>query len=225
MQTLRHRSFKTAENWLDLCEQIVGPKTLADMRRPETLVRLQNQLADGVLSRRGKPRSKQTVRSCMANVIAALNWAATMGWLESKVAFQKIKAPTSDVMKGRPITDDEFKLFRSKVEEVVGERASPSWFDVIDGLVESGLRISELMQVSWDLPDTIKPVWQEGKQPTLSFPASAQKNDKDQSTPLMLGFEKVLLRTPEEERKGYVFNPMSLRTKRGGEPVFGAAKG
>ena len=220
LSRLRDKSIRTAESWLDICERIVKPKTLADMCRPETLVKLQNQLADGVLSRRGKPRSKQTVRSCMANLIAALNWAATMGWLNSKIAFEKLKASTSDVMKkGRPISEEEFKLFRSKTEEVVGATALSSWLDVIDGLVESGLRISELMQVSWDLPETIIPIWQDGKEPTLFFPYSAQKNDKDQITPLLSGFEKVLQRTPKENRAGFIFNPISLRTKRGSEPT------
>lgn len=218
LSRLRNRSYEAAESRLDICERIVKPKTLADMRNPETLTHLQNQLEDGVLSRRGKPRSKQTVRGYMTNVIAALNWAASMGWLESKVAFKKLKASTSDVMKGRPVTDDEFKLFRSKTEEVVGEVALESWLLVVDGLVESGLRISELMQVSWDLPNTIKPVWLEGKEPTLSFPALTQKNDKDQETPLLAGFEKLLLQIPADVRTGYVFNPMSLRIKKDGEP-------
>jgi integrase len=127
-------------------------------------------------------------------------------------------------MKGRPITNDEFKLFRSKTVEVVGETALESWLYIIDGLVESGLRISELMQVSWDQPDTIKPVWRDGKEPTLSFPAETQKNNKHQETPLLSGFEELLLKTPEEQRSGYIFNPISLRTKRGSEPKPGRPK-
>lgn len=80
------------------------------------------------------------------------------------------------------------------------------------------------MQVSWDQPDTIKPVWREGKEPTLLFPAEAQNNNKHQETSLLSGFEALLLKTPEEERSGYIFNPISLRTKRGSEPKPGRPK-
>ena len=98
---------------------------------------------------------------------------------------------------------------------VVGDEAAESWQHVLKGLWESGLRIDELMNVSWDKSGSIRPVWEAGKLPVLSIPAPKQKNDTNQGIPILPGFEELLLGTPVPKRKGWVFNPMSLQLKLG----------
>jgi len=77
------------------------------------------------------------------------------------------------------------------------------------------LRLDELMHVSWGIPGTIQPVWKDGQLPVLEIPAAMQKNDTEESIPLLPWFEAVLLETAPEERTGWVFNPLSLQLRLG----------
>ncbi len=76
------------------------------------------------------------------------------------------------------------------------------------------------MHVSWDIQETIRPSWNDGKLPVLKIPAKMQKNDTDENIPLLPGFEKLLLQTPKGQRTGWVFNPISLQIKFGGKPQY-----
>lgn len=122
-------------------------------------------------------------------------------------------------MKGRPITATEFRKMLDATAKVVGEEAAESWKHVLSGLWASALRLDELMHVSWDTPGTIRPVWKNGRHPVLDIPAAMQKNDTEENIPLLPWFEAVLLETPEANRKGWVFNPVSLQLKRGRDVV------
>ena len=202
-----------AESRLDLAERILKPKTLGDIADPNVLQQLQAKLLAGECSRRKKPRSAHTVRGYMNSVLAALNWAWSQGWLQSAPMLRKIKTSRQKVMKGRPITADEFQKMLDATESEVGERAADSWRYVLRGLWESALRLDELMHVSWDQAGTIRPVWKDGRLPILEIPAAMQKNDTEENIPLLPWFEAVLLETPAEERTGWVFNPRSLQLK------------
>jgi len=51
--------------------------------------------------------------------------------------------------------------------------------------------------------------------PTLAIPADMQKNDTDESIPLLPGFESLLILTPESKRQGWAFDPQSLQSRIG----------
>ena len=85
---------------------------------------------------------------------------------------------------------------------VVGDVAAESWQYLMWGIWESGLRIDELMHVSWDDANQIRPVWQRGRLPVLAIPHERQKNVTEESIPLLPGFESLLLQTPEQGRVG-----------------------
>lgn len=162
-----------------------------------------------------EPRSAYPVRGYMSTVLGALNWGQLQGWLPNTSKLRKIKTPKQKVMKGGPIKDAEFERMLEVTSRVVGEEAAESWKHVRRGLWSSALRVDELMHVSWDKPGTIRPVWKEGQLPILEIPAAMQKNDTEESIPLLPWFESVLLETPPEERKGWVFRPQSLQLKLG----------
>lgn len=215
LSSVRDSTAAAAESRLDLAERIVKPKTLGALAAPSTLQTLQAELLAGIESRRKKPRSPHTVRGHMGCILAALNWAHLQGWLPTSPKIRKLKVSKSKVMKGRPITNEEFKLMLEKTVEVVGAEAAPSWKYLLRGLWESALRLSELMHVSWDQVGAIRPQWTEGKLPVLAIPAAMQKNDTDESIPLLPGFEGLLLEVPEKERTGWVFKPTSLQLRLG----------
>ena len=216
---LRNASQADSESRLDIAERIIKPRTLGDLNDRDTLESLQAKMlaGEGRLNRKnGKPvvirRSPHTVKSNMATVIAALNWACRRGWLPAVPIIDKIKTSKLRAMKGRPITTEEFERMLAKTPSVVGIEAADSWKYVLRGLWSSALRLDELMNVSWDDENAIRPVWHQGRHPVLFIPAALQKNDTEEAIPLLPWFEEVLLEIPEEVRSGWVFNPESLQS-------------
>lgn len=212
---VRDSTAAAAESRLDLAEKILKPRTLGDMAATSALQKLQVEMLAGRETRRKKPRSPHTVRGHMGGVLGALNWAYLQDWLPTPPKVRKLKVSKSKVMKGRPITEQEFKKMLDATEGVVGADAADSWQYLLRGLWESALRLSELMNVSWSMAGTIRPVWQKGRLPLLDIPASMQKNDTEQSIPLLPAFEALLEETPAISRKGWVFQPLSLQLQLG----------
>ena len=215
LATLRDNTAMHAESRLDLAERIMKPKTLGALGDPNALQQLQAKLLAGEQSLRKKPRSSHTVRGYMNSILAALNWAHLQGWLPTAPKIRKIKTPKLKVMKGRPITETEFKKMLEATAGVVGDEAAESWKHVLRGLWESALRLEEMMHVSWDLPATIRPVWKDGQLPILDIPAAMQKNDTEENIPLLPWFESLLLETSPEKRRGWSFEPLSLQLRIG----------
>jgi integrase len=218
---LREKSRIDAESRLDIAERILKPRTLANVANSEALHDLQARLLAGEESEVGKkgerrprgPRSPVTARNYIVTVLAALSWAEYMGWPPSVPKVRKLKLSKLRQMKGRPLVGEEFDRMLASVATEVGTEAAKSWKYLLRGAWESALRLDELMHVHWTDLQYIVPQWKRGALPVLSIPAAMQKNDTEESIPLLPGFEALLLETPEPQRFGWVFNPMSLHTK------------
>jgi len=96
-----------------------------------------------------------------------------------------------------------------RLGKVVGEQRAPEWRYLLRGVIASGLRLGELMSLSWDVPQTIQPRWRAGRLPVLWFPGHLQKNKKSQEIPLCPWLEDLL--DESESRTGWVFNPPALK--------------
>jgi len=245
--TLRERTREAIESRLDIAERILKPRTLANMADGAALHRLQARLQAGAQSRFGRPRAAYTVKGYMRAVLAALNWAHVQGWLPSRPAVRLVKVAKLKHMRGRPLSLEEFERLLMAVEKALTVRPSTpkthkgkptrrrtaakprkpspevvaSWQRLLRGLWESGLRIEELMHLSWDRPGTIRPIWRRGRLPVLEIPATMQKNATEEEIPLLPGFEALLLRTPEAGRTGWIFEPASLQGRLGRQPRSG----
>jgi integrase len=143
----------------------------------------------------------------------------------------------TDPMKGRPISGEEFErmlaavpkalvmpTFRGKprlrkdpdrkfkpkpkVEYTPTSQEVESWRYLLKGLWWSGLRLGEALNLSWDDPQKIQ-VDISGKRPMLHIPGRLQKNGKDQLYPIAPEFAEFLISTPEADRRGRVFKPIS----------------
>jgi hypothetical protein len=102
-------------------------------------------------------RSPNTVNSVMGAVMAFVRFCKGRGWVAEVPPVQKLEA--EEVMKGRPITEVEFQRMRDAVSTVVGTDSADSWLFALDVLWESGFRVGDLMDFSWDNPRHIHPVW------------------------------------------------------------------
>jgi hypothetical protein len=79
-------------------------------------------------------------------------------------------------------------------------------------LWESGFRVGDLMDFSWDDTRHLHPSWpsQPGQLPTIVIPSS-QKNKRVQEIPLLPGLEELLNSVPESKRFGWVVNPLPIQ--------------
>lgn len=209
----RDRTAKDYESRLDVVTRILKPRTLADVAARDALDRLQGELLAGTQTRDGKPRSRFTVRTYMAVVFACLNWSCKKGWIESVPAIAKVKVKKLRHAKGRPLATEEFERMLDKTPDVVGVEASESWLYLLHGLWESALRLDELMHLSWDDANMIHPIWLRRREPVLHIPAERQKNDTEETIPVLPAFGSLMLQTPMDDRCGWVFRPKSLQTK------------
>jgi integrase len=160
-------------------------------------------------------RAESTINSHLAHLKAALHSAVCWGMIPKVPDVGKIvRAKRSKVMKGRPITTEEFERMIAKVAAVVGDdlETVDSWKYYLRGLWWSGLRLEESLELSWD--DETKPrVDLTAKRPVFLIRSEHEKGNKDRELPMAPEFAEFLSRTPEDERRGYVFNPKAQKRR------------
>jgi integrase len=157
---------------------------------------------------RGK-LAESTIAGHLAHLKAALNWAKLQKLVAHLPGFPRIKrakmSKGAKVMRGRPITTEEFERMLGKVEDVVGQVAAARWTFFLRGLWTSGLRLTESLELYWDQEDKLHPVLT-GKFPMLRIPADLEKGNKERLLPMAPEFAELLSGVPEAERSGPVFN-------------------
>jgi len=154
-------------------------------------------------------RAPITVNTMMGAVMSFVRYCDKHAWIDKAPPLSKLDV--DDVMKGRPITDEELDRMLEMTPEVVGDRSAASWKYVLQILWESAFRVADVMQFSWNDERRIHPIWpsRHGQHPTLAIPSS-QKNKKVQEIPMLPGLHELLKQTPEIERRGWVVNPLPV---------------
>jgi integrase len=107
--------------------------------------------------------------------------------------------------KGRPISQEEFERMLDACRKNRGE-TSESWERLLWGLWWSGLRINEIMHLTWNSEGLLVMDFS-GKRPMFSIQAQLSKNRKTERFPMASEFYDLVMQVPESERKGYVFDP------------------
>ncbi|MBN2577647.1 MAG: tyrosine-type recombinase/integrase [Pirellulales bacterium] len=157
-----------------------------------------------------------TIAHHLRNIKAALRWAERVGLMvrAPKIEMPK-RAKGQKMMKGRPITGEEFDRMMAAVPKV--RPVDPeAWERFLRGLWLSGLRLNESLRLSWDF-DAPFAVDLSGRRPVFRIKGEAQKSGQDQLLPMAPDFAQWLLETfPEAERAGRVFRMPCLR---GGGPL------
>lgn len=178
-------------------EKILSPSRLRDLTA-DRLSYFQSQLREG-------GRAEPTIRTYMAHLMSALKWAVTVSLLGAvpKVKLPK-RAKKAKLMKGRPITGDEFERMVKETPAVVGAAAAAEWRHFIRGLWLSGLRLSEALELYWDRRDRLCIDLSE-KRPLLLIPAELEKGNRDRLLPITPDFAEFLFATPRQERVGRIF--------------------
>lgn len=200
---------------LDAVETILSPKLLREVTAGR-LSYFQSKL-------RESGKAEQTISGYAAHLAAALKWATTVGLLSAAPKMQKPKrAKQQKVMKGRPVTGEEFDRMLAAVPKALQTHNSAkqlveapaetveAWRHYLRGLWWSGLRLAESLELYWDRDDKLC-VDLDGKRPVLRIPAALEKGNQTRVLPMAPEFAEFLAATPKAKRTGRVFNPQPIR--------------
>ena len=147
-----------------------------------------------------------TVNNMMGAVMAFVRYCHRHGWIQSIPDVEKLEV--DDVMKARPVTGEEFDRMIEVTPSVVGDAAADSWIFALRILWESGFRVGDLVDFSWDDERRIHSVWTKNAEQhsTIVIP-STQKNGRLQEVPMLPGLVELLSAVPKSKRCGWVTNP------------------
>ena len=152
----------------------------------------------------GKPPT--TIAAYLRCVRAAMNWAAKVGLITQApaVGMPRRARGVSKQMRSRPILLEEFEIILMAVPRVRNTDAA-RWVRFLTGLWESGLRVGELLSLTWE-PDGLITVDTSQSIPMLMIKAEGQqKKHADQFQPITPEFWN-LINVPVEQRRGPVFS-------------------
>jgi len=160
-----------------------------------------------------------SIGSYAAALKAFLRWAERL--LEGVYAAPQIQTPSRRrgcLMRGRPITAEEFERMLAKAKKAVGAAHAAGWRHLMRGLYLSGLRRCEALALTWDRENTLhvyhgpEPRYRiDGRRPMLAILAEFEKGKKDRLLPITPDFATFLRKTPVNERTGHVFRPTLAR--------------
>ncbi|WP_146588032.1 tyrosine-type recombinase/integrase [Posidoniimonas polymericola] len=199
----------TAVNYcatLNKFEEHCKPKRLGDLTTPRVT-------AFAAKLREAKCRPA-TIARHLRCLKAVSNWAHGEKLLAAVPTFKMPKRVAgAKLMRGRPITLEEFERMLQKVAENAPDEAL--WTFYLRGLWLSGLRLSESLTLSWDAKPGAIVVDLSGAYPMLRIPAEAEKGHRDRILPITPDFAELLQRVPDPQRRGRVFKVEGNRTKVG----------
>lgn len=214
--------------------------TIEELMKPDTLTRITEKWLTRLLALAKKRNvSAYTVRKYFQHLQTALKWAKEQGLIRSVPMFPKQTKQTqrgAKLMKGRPITGEEFERMLAAVEKSLvpprvekpnakkskhtpppqkpNLKAAESLRYLMRGLWLSGLRLGEALSLTWDQwADGIRVSVDEDSDVCLMIDGGNQKNRQALTYPVVDEFAEFLLQTPERERKGFVFNAMGQNGK------------
>ena len=202
LSSLAKRTEGKVSAMFNAVEEYLNPQKLAALTA-DSISRLQARLRERGLA-------ESTIKGHLSHLQSALNWSVRVGLLtEAPKIDMPRRARKSKVMKGRPITTEEFERMLDKVPAVVGDNPTRihSWRHYMTGLWWGGLRLEESLNLYWDRDDRLQ-VDLTGQFPMLRIPAALEKGNRDRLLAIAPEFAEFLLSTPHDERVGRVFNPL-----------------
>ena len=180
-------------------ERMLKPKLLRDVtgEAPSRYQLLQRQ----------RGLKDETIKGYFAVISPMMKWAKQQKLISWVPAMPKQpRAKGQMMMRGRPISTEEFERMLVATPRIVGEMAAPSWLWMLNGLWWSGLRLAESLDLHWT--DTSRLcVDFTSRHPMFRIPAEHEKGNKDRLLPMAPEFVELLEQVPSDRRRGFVFDP------------------
>jgi len=192
LASLAPRTRLTVRVDLDCLETILAPDRLckltsavmsrfqADLRKPKEITKDDKKIV--------VPGMKETtIAKTLRHIKAALRWGERMGMMvKAPSIIMPKRAKGQSMMKGRPVTTEEYERMLMVVPKVrPGDAAA--WQRYLTGLWLSGLRLTESLELSWDYeaPFCIDLA---GRRPVFRIHGEAQKSGRDEILPMTPDF-------------------------------------
>lgn len=192
------RAYGTALNHF---ERLIGsPKKLAGVTSA-VLSEFKGKLLGDLASEESDINSMTSVCSYLQHVCSALSWAQGVG-LIGLLPTVAMPRRDSSVMRGRPVTDEEFAAWKDAAKAADCDKPEELAF-VLDLLWLSGLRLGEQEILSWTNPP-FRVDLDGGRHPRFAIQSRGQKNRTNQYLPMAPDFADWLRKIPVAARKGRV---------------------
>lgn len=94
-------------------------------------------------------KSAPTRAKELRTLSAMLNWGKRAGYISTIAHIEMPPRPRGFSGKGRPISGEQFARLKEAVALDVGPDYAKSWQTALDGLWRSGLRVGELLALTW----------------------------------------------------------------------------
>jgi integrase len=224
LAALADSSAVTYEATLNVFERTCNPQKLSEVTTAKITAFATELRANGL--------REATVARHFRAMKVATRWARRQGLLSAVPKFAMPKrVKGAKVMRGRPITLEEFERMIEAVAAIVENAAAESWKFYLRGLWASGLRLSESLVLRWDDAPGAIVVDFTGRRPMLRIPCEAQKGNRDTLLPMTPEFATLLESVPERDRRGRVFKllaadgtPLSATRRLAGPTVSAIGK-
>ena len=166
---------------------------------------LQERLLEGDECRY-ETRSPNSVNSLMCTVMTFVRFCCKREWIDRVPDIERLEV--AEVMKGRPISAEEFERMLKATPQVVGPSVMESWKFALRVLWLTGFRVADLLDFSWDDDRHIRPHWPKGRGllPSIAIPSS-QKNGRIEEIPMLDELDQLLSTVPKGQRQGWIVNP------------------
>lgn len=151
-----------------------------------------------------------TIASVLRTIKAALGWAKSIGLLGAVPKITMPKRAKGKGMKGGPLLGEQFDRMLAAVPKIRPHDPG-EWVRFLNGVLLSGLRLAEAVELSWDASDSFS-LDLTGRHPRFRIKGSAQKSGKDQLLPMVPEAAEFFLATPPERRHGRVFRLNATKT-------------
>jgi integrase len=218
LASLAEGTQEAAATALNHFERLIDPAKLSAVTSA-VMSRFQSKLREEKREKETIRRQETTIDGILGHLRAAFNWSVSVGMMHRLPDMHRPKrAKGRKLMRGRPITTEEFERMLGKTAEAMTPKPnkrrpnpkSPSpktiaaWKHYLTGLWLSGLRLAESLILSWN-DDSPFFVDLSGKRPRFRIYCEAEKGHQDRLLPMTPDFASFLFRTPEAERHGRVF--------------------
>ena len=173
--------------------------------KPDRLSRISSKWLTRFRNKVRNTRSESTVHKYFQHLHTILKWAVGEGYIKTVPQFPKAKknAGKAKKAKGRPITLEEF-------ERMLEKAPTDSLRHLMRGFWLSALRLGEALALTWDRwADGIR-IQIDGPDVFLLIDSESQKNREVIQYPVVDDFAAFLLKTPREQREGFVFDPTNV---------------
>jgi len=164
-------------------------------------------LRDHVKNLRKEGISEGTVAKHIRHLFAVLRWAKSEGLLailpDKPIKPRNVRGLAAK-SKGRAVTSQELDLMIAAIPEVMAGKRAAEFERFLRGVFVTGRRLSEALKARWDSGSDVFPLFEDDRHPVWVYSA-AQKNGREEQSPMTPEGAEFLRATPAGERHGFIF--------------------